>query len=242
MKFCIHRSVHFNDFNRWLSGLGGIPIELALPHDMQEFWSIVGRLGELAAYVRDNGLLVNSVHAPHGRLSGNAFMAWAPQVTRFAERTGAEFVVYHPEGGIAKARKHQFQAAALGNIKTLRGRTNVSIAIETFKNRSRVFTPLEIMERGLPMVLDTSRIPEELTFELIIRYSGSIIGVHLSENRLDSMYSEKALNHLPLESSGIEVLQALRAQDWDGPVTLEYLPDHEDRLLPDRQRLEEMFR
>ena len=28
---------------------------------------------------------------------------------------------------------------------------------------------------------------------------------------------------------------------WDGTVTLEYLPDYHDRLIPDRQRLQELF-
>lgn len=45
------------------------------------------------------------------------------------------------------------------------------------------------------------------------------------------------LPHLPVESYGIEVLQALRAKNWDGNVTLEYLPQFHDRLIPDRHQL-----
>jgi len=231
MKFCIRRSVHFDDFNRWFSGLEGVPLELALPHDMQEFWSVAGRFGELAAYVRDNGFLVSSVRAPHGRLSGNAFMAWAPQVTRFAERTGARLVVYHPEGNIARTRKPRFQATALGNIKALQGRTPVTVAIETFGKKSRIFTPSEIMEHCLLMVLDTGHVDEEDSFELIEQYSGSIIAVHLSENSINPTSGRKAMNHLPAESYGIEVLKALQARGWNGTVTLEYLPDYNDGLF-----------
>lgn len=239
MKFCVRRSVHFDDFNRWFSGLKGIPLELALPHDMQEFWSVVGRFGELAAYVRDNGFLVNSIHAPHGRLSGNAFMAWAPQVTRFAERTGAGLVVYHPEGNIAKVRKSRFQATALGNIKALQGRTPVTVAIETFGNKGRIFTPSEITEHCLPMVLDTGHVDEVYAFELIEQYSGNIVAVHLSENSIDPTSDRKVMGHLPAESYGIEVLKALQARGWNGTVTLEYLPDYNDGLF--RRALQKKF-
>lgn len=239
MKFCVRRSVHFDDFERWFSGFKGIPLEVVLPHDMQEFWSVVGRFGELAAYVRDNGYLVNSIHAPHGRLSGNAFMAWAPQVTRFAERTGAGLVVYHPEGNIAKARKSRFQAAALGNIKVLQGRTPVTVAIETFGNKSRIFTPSEIIEHCLPMVLDTGHVDEEYAFELIEQYSGNIVAVHLSENSIDPTFGTKVMGRLPVESYGIEVLKALQARGWNGTVTLEYLPDYKDGLF--RRALQKKF-
>jgi sugar phosphate isomerase/epimerase len=238
MKFCIRRNVHFDDFDRWFSGLKGIPLELALPHDMQEFWSVVGRFGELAAYVRDNGFLVNSVDAPHGRLSGNAFMAWGPQVTRLAERTGAGLVVYHPEGNIARVRKPRFQATALGNIKALQGRTPVTVAIETFGKKSRIFTPSEIMEHSLPMVLDTGHVDEGYAFELIEQYSGNIVAVHLSANSIDPT-SGRVMNHLPVESYGIEVLKALQARGWNGTVTLEYLPDYNDGLF--RRALQKKF-
>jgi len=242
MKFSIRKSVHFDSFDKWLPGLEGIPIELAVPHDMQEFWSVIGHLRDLAAYVRDTGLLVNSVHAPHGRLAGSAFMAWAAEVTKFADRVGARFIVFHPEDRIARARKPQLQATALVNIKTLQTRTRAWVAVETFKNKSRMFTPAEIIEHGLPMVLNTSHLPEQDTLELIAQYSGNIVSVHLSENRIDPAYSEKVLNHPQAESYGIKILKVLQDKGWDGTVTLEYLPDYHDRLIPDRQRLQELFR
>ena len=241
MKFSVHRSIHFDSFDTWLSGLEGIPIELAVPHDMQEFWSVIGSLRELAVFVRDKGLLVSSVHAPHGRLAGNAFMAWAAQVTKFADRVGARFTLFHPEDRIARAIKPRLQATALVNIKALQTRTRAWVAIETFKNRSRMFTPMEIIEHGLPMVLNTRHLLEQDALGLIARYSGNIVSVHLSENRIDPAYSGKILNHPPAESYGIKVLKVLQDKGWDGTVTLEYLPDYHDRLIPDRQRLQELF-
>lgn len=236
MKFSIRRTVHFDDFSHWLSGLENIPIELALPHDMQEFWSIVGRLDELKQYVRDNKIAVNSVHAPHGRLSANPFLSWALPVVRFSFRINAQFVVFHPENHVAKTRKPDFQTTALSYIKTVQTKTPVPIAIETFTSNSRLFTPGELIDYNLPMVLDTSNVTEQYAIELIGQYSDKIMSVRLSENGIDREF-EKASQ----EGSGISLLEALKNRDWNGSVTLEYLPENFDRLMPDWERLQSMF-
>ncbi len=240
MKFSIRRPVHFDDFSKWLSGLENIPIELALPHDMQEFWSIVGRLNELKEYVRGNNIVVNSVHAPHGRLSANAFLSWALPVIRFSFRVNAHFLVFHPENHIAKARKPDFQANALSYIKTLQGKTPVTVAIETFTSSSRLFTPEELMQYKLPMVLDTSSVTEQYAIELIRQYSDNIVDIRLSEGRTDPG-SGKALQSVPSEGSGISLLEVAKDMHWKGSVTLEYLPENYDRLMPDRERLKNIF-
>ncbi len=239
MKFSVRRSVHFDDFSQWLSGLEKIPIELSLPHDMQEFWSIVGRLNELKEYVRDNNIVVNSVHAPHGRLSANAFLSWALPVMRFSFRVSARFCVFHPENHIAKTRKSDFQTTALSYIKTVQAKSPVPIAIETLTSSSRLFTPGEIMQYNLPMVLNTSHITEQQAIKLIEQYPG-IVDIHLSESRVDPAFG-KALQRVSAERFGISVLEVLKAKNWNGSVTLEYLPENQDRLAPDRERLESMF-
>ena len=240
MKFSIRRSVHFDDLSHCLSGLDNIPIELALPHDMQEFWSIVGRLDELKEYVRDNNIVVNSVHAPHGRLSADAFLSWALPVIRFSFRVNAGFCVLHPENHVAKARKPGFQTTALSYIKTVQSKTPVPIAVEALTGNSRLFTPGEIVHYNLPMVLNASHITEPQAMKLIAQYSGNIADIRLSENRMDPGFG-KALQRVPAEGFGISLLEALKTRKWNGSVTLEYSPDNQDRLLPDRQRLESMF-
>jgi hypothetical protein len=229
MKFSIRRSVHFDDFSQWLSGLEKIPIELALPHDMQEFWSIVGRLDELKGYVRDNNIVVNSVHAPHGRLSAKAFLSWALPVIRFSFRVSARFCVFHPENHVAKARKPDFQTTALSYIKTVQAKTPVPVAIETLTSSSRLFTPAEIVQYNLPMVLNASHTTEQQAIKLIEQYSGNIVDIRLSENGISQ------------EGFGISVLEALKVMKWDGSATLEYSPENQDRLVPDRDRLKSMF-
>jgi hypothetical protein len=229
MKFSIRRSVHFDDLSQWFGGSEKIPIELALPHDMQEFWSIIGRLDELKGFVRDKNIIVNSVHAPHGRLSANAFLSWALPVMRFSFRINARFCVFHPENHVAKAKKPDFQKNALAYIKTLQEKTHIPLAIETLTGNSRLFTPGEIVHYDLPMVLNASHITEQQAMELVEHYSGNIVDIRFSENTT------------PAEGPGIAVLEALKSKRWDGSVTLEYLPENHDRLVPDRDRLKSMF-
>lgn len=68
MNFGIRRSVHFDDFDKWLLDLEGVPIELALPHDMEEFYPSIARLTDLADYVTDQGVCPD-----RSRATGQAF-------------------------------------------------------------------------------------------------------------------------------------------------------------------------
>lgn len=238
MRFSIRRDVDLQSFEKDLSGLEGVPIELALPYILDSFLLHVDRLLELADYVRDAGILVSSVHAAQGRLSDPNFISWALPTVRFAEAVGAGIVVFHPER-TAKIDRRNLQMVALGNVKRLQRETDATVAIETFANPRCVLTPEEILERKLPMILDTSHLFVERILGIIEAYSQGIASVHLSELRGEG---KESLPHLPVESYGIEVLQALRATGWDGNVTLEYLPQFHDRLIPDRATLEELFR
>jgi len=239
MRFSIRRGVNLQDFKESLADLDGIPIELALPHKLDEFLADMDHLDDLAAYVQDAGILVGSVHAPQGRLADEDFMRWAVPTIRFVEKTGAPVAVFHPES-VPKLLKPSAQAIALRNVKRLQRETSVTVAIETFGSAKRVLTPEEVIERGLPLILDTSHLLVRRIFQVIETYHSGIVGVHLSEMRHDDAAGHD-LPHMPVASYGIEVLQALRARGWDGNVTLEYLPQYHDRLIPDRQALEELF-
>ncbi len=239
MKFSIRRDVGLSNIQQDLSGLEGIPIELALPYKLEDFLAGMDRLDDLAAFVLSHNIIVNSVHAPQGRLSDEAFMSWALPTVQFAERVGAHVVVFHPES-TAKTNRINLQVIALANLKRLKREASVTVAIETFGNAKRVLTPEEVIERGLPLILDTSHLFVPRIFETIQAYHSGIVGVHLSEMRYDDEAGHD-LPHLPVESYGIEILQALRARGWDGNVTLEYLPQYHDHLIPDREVLEELF-
>jgi len=219
--------------------LDGVPIELALPYKLEDFLAGMDRLDDLTAFVLSHNIIVNSVHAPQGRLSDEAFMSWARSTVQFAERVGAHVVVFHPES-TAKTNRINLQVIALANLKRLKREASVTVAVETFGNAKRIITPEETIDFKLPMVLDTSHLFVPRIFQVIEAYHSRIVGVHLSEMRYDDTAGHD-LPHLPVESYGIEVLEALGAKDWSGNVTLEYLPQFHDQLIPDRAVLEELF-
>jgi sugar phosphate isomerase/epimerase len=240
MHFSIRREVGFTTYDQDLKGLTGIPIELALPYKLEEYLKGRGKLEALTAFVRDAGIICPSVHATQGRLTDDHFMSWAGETVRFAEAVGAGVVVFHPEN-TRKDTRTNLQLIALGNIRKLqRETTGVRIAVETFGGPKRLLSPEEIGERHLWMVLDTSHVEQDRTRDLIGRYHGTIAAVHLSEMRLDEKTGEKR-PHLPVTDFGRDVLRLLHEKGWQGTVTLEYLPDYHDQLLPDRQTLEELF-
>ena len=195
------------------------------------------RLDALAAYINEKGVIVNTVHATQGRLRDGRFMSWALPTMKFAEKIGAAAVVFHPES-VRKLDKPNLQVVALNNFKALQRLTSATVAVETFGNAKRIITPEEMIESDLPMVLDTSHLFQQRIFTVIEQYSRGIVAVHLSELRGEG---KESLPHLPVETYGFTVLQRLKEKGWNGTVTLEYLPDYHDRLIPDRARLEEMY-
>jgi sugar phosphate isomerase/epimerase len=239
MCFAIRREVGFQTYQQDLKGIVGIPIELALPYKLDEFLRGSGNLGALAAFVKGAGIICPSVHAPQGRITDDNFLSWARDVVLFAEAVGARSLVYHPES-VRKDARTDLQLLAVRHIRQLQRETAVRIGIETFGNAKRVLSPEDVGERGLWMVLDTSHVFENRTRELIERYHGTIASIHLSEMREDSETGE-VRPHMPVEGFGFEVLHLLQEKGWQGTVTLEYLPDCHNQLLPDRRALEELF-
>lgn len=237
MKFSIRREINFFNFEKDLSGLDGVPIELALPYILDDFLAGMDRIDDLATFVKNNSIIVNSVHAPQGRLTDERFMFWALPTVQFAEYIGACLVVFHPENA-TKLSKPNLQTIALQNVKVLQSRTPVTVAIETFGKAKNLITPEETIEKGLPMVLDTSHLFVERIFEVINSYAHGIAGVHLSEARGEG---KETLQHLPVRTYGFAVLEKLKEKSWDGSITLEYLPEFHDQLIPDRDALQGLF-
>ena len=215
-----------------------MPIELALPHRLDEYLKEASALHALAAFVRKEEIRCPSVHAPQGRLTDEGFLSWAVEVVRFAEAIGAYTLVFHPEN-VRKDEKANLQVIALGNLKALQRNTEVRIAVETFGSAKRVLLPEEIGEKELWMVLDTSHVFRDRVFDLIERYHGTIAAIHLSEMREDE--TGQVRPHLPVRDYGFEVLHALQKKGWHGTVTLEYLFEYHDQMVSDREVLEALF-
>ncbi|MEW6376456.1 MAG: TIM barrel protein [Thermodesulfobacteriota bacterium] len=238
-QFGIRREVDLNDFEKSLGGLKGIPIELALPHKLENYNLRRTKMTELGKYMIENDIIIYSVHAPQGHLASKDFTEWAGETVKLAESVGARVVVFHPEN-IKKFGKADKQIIALRNIKQLQRETKVKVGIETFGGRKRILSPEDIIQKELPMVLDISHLFERRTFEIIDRYYSNIIGVHLSEKRYDEIEKE-SLPHMPIKELGFKVLDRLKELSWKGVVTLEYLPKYHDRLIKDRQMLEQTY-
>ena len=233
MRFAIRREILLPGYEERLADLSGIPIELALPYQLEEFLPVQSLLPAVDAFARAQNVIVQSVHAPQGRLTDEHFMDWALATAKFAELLGADVVVFHPEN-CKKACRADQQILALQNIKRLHKSTTRYVAVETFGGPKRILTPEEIGRYRIPMVLDASHLFPERTMEIIEKYSSHISVVHLSEPR-------DGRQHMPVEGFGFQVLDALQAKGWNGSVTLEYLPDFHNRLIPDMVMLQERY-
>lgn len=240
MRFGIRVDVDLTNISGTLtSEYAGIPIELALPYKLDEYLQGRENMPALRDYILEKGFTCNAVHAVQGRPANENFMSWAPENVRFAEEIGASIVVFHPDRA-AKTERLDKQIIVIQNIRSLQRNTKVTVAIEAFGDPKKVPQPEEMVEKKLPMVLDTSHLDQERTMEIIEKHSESITSLHLSELRFDE-YENTINQHMPVKDFGFKVLDALKSKKWSGLVTLEYMPWYNDRLLPDREMLEKRY-
>ncbi len=241
MRFCIRQQITFANSDGRLRKLQGVPIELALPPELDEFLKGKDRLGEVAEQVRTYQVPVHSVHAPDGHLTDATFLDWAGRVVQLAEAVGAGIMVLHPEP-LPPGRKAD-EKAVIENILHLQDRTRVAIAMETFWDTERVLTPDAIMQNQIPMVLDTSRLPKSEITWAVETYHTHIVNIHLSAVIRDRGLKGIARQHQPIERDGfcMDVLDRLQELGWYNIVTLEYMPWLHDKVLEDRKLLERIY-
>jgi len=242
MRFCIRREIDFNNSEERLEKVRGVPIELALPPDVNDFVQDRQGLVEVKKQLARFRIPVLSVHAPHGHLADDTFKGWAPQVVGFAESIGCGTVVFHPEQRSDAARQ-ELHATVLLNMKHVQDRTRVLIAIETFWDQDRVLTPDEIMEHHMPMVLDTSLIPKSEITWIIESYHTHMVNVHLSAVAPGGERDEAGRQFRPIDNDPfcLDLLDRLHELEWNGVVTLEYLPWMAGKSVEDRQLLERIY-
>lgn len=240
MRFGIRKEVDLNNIGDSLTeDLRGIQIELALPYKLEDYLAGRERLPQLKAHIKALGIKCQSVHAAQGGITEDDFSGWGLETARLADELSAEVVVFHPDN-CKKERKGNLQIIVLQRIRALQRETGAKVAIETFGGSKRVLTPEDIISKNLPMVLDTSHLLRDRTMDAIEKYHSNIASVHLSEERFDG-HEGRSMPHMPVEGFGFEVLDRLALKGWKGVVTLEYLPWHHNRLLPDREMLERKY-
>jgi sugar phosphate isomerase/epimerase len=241
MIFTIRRSVDLTNIGPSLLPYQKVNIELALPYRVTEFLDTMAHMGELEEFVLSHGLRIVTVRSTQGRLSDEQFFRWAIPAVRLARLAGARAVIFHPEN-VRRDQKSDLRMLALQHARQLqRDAGDVTICCETFGGPKVLITPEEMrdLKPSIPMCLDVSHLFPHRSLELIQTYSTGIVVVHLSEPPAEPQHTP----HMPVGPVSYEVLRALRAKAWKGIVTLEYMPvpAYQDRLLADRQRLEDEF-
>jgi len=242
MRFCIQREIDFRNFKDRLLKIQGVPLELALPHTLNDFLQNRHRLLDITRHLKERAIPVWSIQAPHGHISDATFRTWAPGIVGFAEAVGAETVVFFPEISSPEHRLEK-QALALVNLRDLQERTKLIIGVETVAEMSRILTPSEIMQNNLPMVLDTSLISKPDITWILESYNTHVVNVHLSavahvgENRS----ADKKNQPVDSDPFCLDLLDRLSELDWKGIITLEYTPWLTSKSLEDRQLLEQIY-
>ena len=219
-----------------------MPIEIALPPRLDDFLRDRHLLQDVKLHIDQFGIPVRSLHAPHGDLADQAFREWADEIAGFAEAQGAETAVFHPETRTGEER-NDGKALALENIRSLQARTQAAIAVETFWEEDRVLTPDEIMDNGLPMVLDTSRIPKPEITWITESYHTHVKNVHLSAVTPGGEHHIAMRKFRPIDNDPfcLDLLDRLHELGWNGVVTLEYVPWLSSKSMEDRHLLERIY-
>ena len=188
------------------------PIELALPWKYQDLWlPIEDKIGQVIDFFKSKDLEILSIHATQGRITDEAFLKWGKLTLDIARSLGVHDVVLHPNS--VKNQKSWHQENVLRCIRRLGGSDIFSI--ETFKGKDRVFLPIRLVEKGIPMTLDTAHIPDQdLVMEIVNGNHRNIRSVHLSS-------IGKGEHHLPIDDFCIHVVDRLNELNWSGNVILE---------------------
>ena len=242
MYFCIRRQIEYANSDERLSKLQGVPIELALPEDLDAFLKDKDRLQDIERQVKDHQVPVYSVHGPDGHLADADFIDWAGKVVQFAEAVGSGIAVFHPEA-VGPDSGDLDHLSVVENIRHLQERTRVVIAVETLWNSKRVLTPDLIMKESLPMVLDTSNLPKPEITWVLESYHTHIVNLHLSAVTRERGLKGVAKKFQPVERDNfcLDLLDRLQELEWNGVVTLEYMPWLHAKVLEDRDLLDRIY-
>jgi sugar phosphate isomerase/epimerase len=240
MLFTIRRSVDLTNIGPSLVPYQEVNIELALPYRVTEFLDTLVHMSELEEFVLTHNFKIVTVHATQGRLADERFFDWATPAVRLAQLAGARAVIFYPEK-VRRDQKADLRILALQHVRELQRQAGETIiCCETFGGPRLVLTPEEMrdLKPPVPMCLDVSHLFPSRSLELVETYAGGIKVLHLSEPPTEPQHT----THMPVGPVCYQVLRALRAKEWTGVVTLEYMPQYgDDKLLADHRRLSEEF-
>lgn len=209
----------------------GFPIELALPHRYEGWKDAVLKWEQMLSTLEKVNILVNTVHATHGKINDDAFLEWGRETIKIAGLFRAKAITVHPNRVNNKMRGNMQELARI-NLRSLKRETSLPISIETLTGRDRIFRPEEIMNAKLPMTLDTAHIHDnDEIMKIMDLYWQNIPVVHLSARG-------QGEQHLPVDQFCIQVVRRLIELNWSGSVVLEYLPSYHHLLGSDIKIIE----
>ncbi len=183
--------------------------------------------------IKDKGVKVLSVHCPADkRIDESKSIHDLKRIFALAKLLGAENVVLHPpnvddDNTIADKRKE-----LIAKLDFLENEFDVKPCLETFAGNSRIFSPQQIIDHNLYMVLDTSHLETIDSEKIIKRYLDRIITIHLSWRDLPG----KGL-HQRLNSWCVELVQYLFHENFKGNIILEYGKEIIDKIVFDYEYL-----
>lgn len=208
------------------------PIELALPLKINDFRD------KASDIVNDcKGLQIESLHAPVLWLHHESIDDLFLEITEVANALECYYVTVHPEKIAFKLLKDEDTMDGLRKyvvdiITHMEAVTGVSICIETFLGRQRLFAPEHLLQYELESTLDTSHMnhPDDCVGLLDAGLNCPII--HLSE-----FVPETNERHLPITKWSEYFIGELHKRGWNGTIILEYLQEHHYKYPEDIKRL-----
>jgi hypothetical protein len=190
------------------------------------------RIDEVVAFFRARDIEILSLHATQGRITEQSFLSWGRKTLQVARKLGVRDVTIHPNS--LQNQKMQNQEQVRRMIRSMDG--DGIFSIETFGGKHRGFSPQNLVEQGLPMILDVAHLHDRSVVRQIVdRHHFNIPTVHLSA-------IGKGEHHLPIDDFCIEVVDQLVRKKWSGNLILEYLPWHHYRVRDDINALEHYIR
>jgi sugar phosphate isomerase/epimerase len=183
-------------------------------------------------------LRATSVHMAQARITRFAdFVAVLRKTLAVAQALDCRLIVVHPTNG----RLAEVEGKIAGAVDPLLAQAGVTLCWETFAGRRRFLSGIEGIAafcRGRERhaaCYDTSHLHKPLAQVLadVVDYSDCIRCFHLSNRGPSGRQQHLPLRHPEGVLDFAEILSAIAHSGFSGPLTLEYLRQFHERLVPD---------
>ncbi|MCK4317000.1 MAG: TIM barrel protein [Anaerolineae bacterium] len=183
-------------------------------------------------------LQATSVHMAQAKIAHFAdFVAVLRKTLAIAQALGCSLIVVHPTNG----RLAEVEGKIAAVVDPLLARAGVTLCWETFSGRRRFLSGIEGIAafcRGREhhaACYDTSHLhkPQAEVLADVVDYSDCIRCFHLSNRGAEGRQQHLPLRHPEGVLEFERVLTGIANSGFSGPLTLEYLRQFHDRLIPD---------